>query len=52
MVYEGMLSKEISDKLSISIHTVNGHRQRILEKLGVDNVVEAINYARKLRLLD
>lgn len=52
MVYEGMLSKEISDKLSISIHTVNGHRQRILEKLGVDNIVEAINYARKLRLID
>lgn len=52
MVNEGMLSKEISDKLSISIHTVNGHRQKILEKLHVDNIVEAINYARKLRLLD
>lgn len=52
MVYEGMLSKEISEKLSISLHTVNGHRQKILEKLEVDNIVEAINYAKKLRLLD
>ena len=28
---EGMFSKEISEKLNISIHTVNRHRQNILE---------------------
>ena len=39
---EGMLSKEISEKLNISIHTVNRHRQNILEKLKVDNIIEAI----------
>ena len=39
---EGMLSKEISEKLNISIHTVNRHRQNILEKLQVDNIIEAI----------
>jgi len=51
MVKEGFLSKEISDKLSISIHTVNTHRQRILEKLNVDNSMEAVGYASKLGLL-
>ena len=39
---EGMLSKEISEKLNISVHTVNRHRQNILEKLQVDNIIEAI----------
>ena len=39
---EGMFSKEISEKLYISIHTVNRHRQNILEKLQVDNIIEAI----------
>ena len=39
---EGMFSKEISEKLNISIHTVNRHRQNILEKLRVDNMIEAI----------
>nr|WP_315007474.1 LuxR C-terminal-related transcriptional regulator [uncultured Capnocytophaga sp.] len=39
---QGMFSKEISEKLNISIHTVNRHRQNILEKLQVDNIIEAI----------
>lgn len=52
LVNKGMFSKEISDNLSISIHTVNNHRQNILQKMNTDNVVEAINYARKLGLLD
>lgn len=52
MAKEGMFSKEISDKLSISIHTVNRHRQNILEKMKVDNVVEAIRHARRWGLLE
>jgi len=52
LVNIGMLSKEISNKLSISIHTVNRHRQNILEKMNVDNVMEAINYSRKLGLIE
>jgi DNA-binding CsgD family transcriptional regulator len=51
MVDEGMMSKEISNKLFISIHTVNRHRQNILKKMKVDNLSEAINYAQKLGLL-
>lgn len=51
LVKNGLLSKEISDRLSISINTVNTHRQRILEKLGANNAAEAVSLASKLGLL-
>jgi DNA-binding CsgD family transcriptional regulator len=50
-IKEGKLSKEISDKLFISVHTVNTHRQKILEKLSVNNSIEAIQIAQKLGLI-
>lgn len=49
---QGRLSKEIADRLHISVHTVNTLRQRILCKLKVGNSLEAIKYARILGLLD
>lgn len=52
LVKQGYLSKEISDKLSISVHTVNTHRQRFLEKLGANNSMEAIIFASKYGLLE
>ena len=51
LVKDGFLSKEISDKLAISVHTVNTHRQRLLEKLGANNSLEAVVFASKLGLL-
>ncbi|WP_316838723.1 LuxR C-terminal-related transcriptional regulator [Pedobacter gandavensis] len=51
MVRDGLLSKEISGQLDISVHTVNTHRQRILQKLGVNNSMEAVVYASKLGLV-
>lgn len=51
MADEGLMSKEISDKLFISIHTVNRHRQNILEKMNVNNLSDAIEYAKSLGLL-
>ncbi len=51
LVKKGFLSKEISDKLSISVHTVNTHRQRFLEKLGANNSFEAVILASNLGLL-
>lgn len=50
-VKEGLLSKEISKKLSISLHTVNTHRQNILKKLGANSSIEAIEFAKKLNLV-
>lgn len=52
LVKDGLLSKEISNRLSISLHTVNTHRQRFLEKLGANNSFEAIMFASKFGLLD
>jgi DNA-binding CsgD family transcriptional regulator len=51
LVRDGMLSKEISNELSISVKTVNTHRQRILEKLGANNSMEAVMLASRLGLL-
>ena len=51
-IEQGRPSKEIAEELHISLHTVNTHRQHILEKLGVGNSLEAVKYARILGLLD
>lgn len=37
-------SKSISEKLNISLHTVNTHRRNILRKLGLDSSFELQNY--------
>ena len=52
LIKSGMLSKEISNRLSVSIHTVNKHRQNIMQTMNADHIIEAIEYARKLGLLD
>jgi DNA-binding CsgD family transcriptional regulator len=38
LIAKGLISKEIADKLYISVNTVNTHRQRIIEKLNVSNI--------------
>jgi DNA-binding CsgD family transcriptional regulator len=51
LIKEGYISKEIACKLFLSVHTVNTHRQRILEKLNAATSIEAIRYASNLSLL-
>lgn len=51
LIEEGKRSKEIAEALSISVNTVNRHRQNILEKLQVDNSLQACRTARELKLL-
>ena len=51
LISRGKLSKEIADQLNISVHTVNTHRQHILEKLNADNSMEAVRYASARGLL-
>jgi DNA-binding CsgD family transcriptional regulator len=51
LIAKGLISKEIADKLFISVNTVNTHRQRILEKLDAGNSMEAIKYASDLGLI-
>lgn len=51
LIQEGKASKRIADILGISVHTVNRHRQNIIEKLSVGNCIEAIAAAAAMRLL-
>lgn len=51
LLAKGLISKQIADKLFISVNTVNTHRQRIIEKLNVSNTAEAVQYAGRLGLI-
>lgn len=51
LIRDGKPSKQIADKLGISVHTVNRHRQNIIEKLSVGNSIEAVMAASAMRLL-
>jgi DNA-binding CsgD family transcriptional regulator len=51
LVAVGLASREIADRLYISVATVNNHRQRILEKMGVRNSAQAVRYASELGIL-
>ena len=42
---EGMINKEISDKLDISIRTVETHKNHIMRKLGLKSTVELVKFA-------
>ena len=46
----GDRSKDIAQKLAISIHTVNRHRQNIFDKLNVTNAIEACRVAERAGL--
>lgn len=52
LVAEGKSNKVIGRQLDMSENTVRNHVAAILERLGVDNRVEAIAAARQLGLLD
>jgi DNA-binding CsgD family transcriptional regulator len=45
-IQEGMTSKQIADKLAVSVFTVRNHRSNIFEKARAENVVQLLNYAQ------
>lgn len=49
---EGMSSREIAEKLYISINTVQYHRKQLLHKTDSRNVAELIGKAYRFRLID
>ncbi len=51
LICEGCSTKEIADKLVISLSTVHTHRSNIMEKLGVNNQHELIQFARQSGLI-
>lgn len=51
LIAEGKNSKEIAHELNLSSKTVDSHRQRIMKKLDIHNVVDLTKYAIKEGLI-
>jgi DNA-binding CsgD family transcriptional regulator len=51
LIESGMSSKEIADKLFLSVHTVNTHRRNILQECGKDNISNLIYELKEQGLL-
>jgi DNA-binding CsgD family transcriptional regulator len=51
LIYEGLSSQKISEKLFVSIYTINNHRKNILHKTNCNNTSELLGYALKNGLL-
>jgi two-component system response regulator NreC len=49
---EGLINKEISDKLDISIRTVETHKNHIMRKLGLKSTVELVKYAIRNKIAE
>jgi len=45
LLAEGHNTKQIADKLDVSIKTVETHRQHIMAKLNINNIAELTKYA-------
>lgn len=49
---EGNINKEISDKLDISIRTVETHKNHIMKKLALKSTVEMVKFAIKNKIVE
>jgi DNA-binding NarL/FixJ family response regulator len=52
MFAEGLINKEIADKLFISVRTVESHKNHIMQKLNLKTQVELVKYAIKYNLIN
>lgn len=52
LVAKGLSSKEIANKLHISVHTVNSHRKNITQKTGIRSVAGLAVYAMIHNLIE
>lgn len=48
---DGLLAKEIADRLNISQRTVETHKTNLYKKLGINNTVELVKYAQAIGML-
>lgn len=51
LLAQGLASKQVADRLNISVHTVNRHRQDILATLGVSNSAAAVDMGRRMHII-
>jgi DNA-binding NarL/FixJ family response regulator len=49
---EGLINKEISNKLDISIRTVETHKNHIMRKLGLKSTVEMVKFAIRNKIVE
>jgi DNA-binding NarL/FixJ family response regulator len=52
MLAEGRSNKEIANRLSISVKTVETHRATVMRKLGINSIVELVHYAIRNELVE
>jgi DNA-binding NarL/FixJ family response regulator len=52
MVVDGYTNKEVAEALSISVRTVEAHRQNLFRKMEVDNVVKLVRISLELNLVN
>jgi DNA-binding NarL/FixJ family response regulator len=45
LVCDEQTNKEIADKLNLSLRTIEGHRKRIIDKIGCKSIIGAVMYA-------
>ena len=50
LIVEGLSNKEIADQLSISIRTVDSHKNNIMKKLELKSSIDLVKYAIKNQL--
>lgn len=51
LMAEGMSNKEIADRLFLSLHTIKSHTSSLFEKLEVKRRTQAVETAKKLRII-
>jgi two-component system, NarL family, response regulator NreC len=51
LLAEGKTNKEVAALLNISVYTVETHRNKILQKLGLHNTAELVLYAVRKRII-
>ena len=52
LIAEGLLNREIAERLTISIKTVERHRENIMNKLNLHSRTELVKYAIRKGLID
>jgi DNA-binding NarL/FixJ family response regulator len=50
MIGDGMINREIAEKLNLSIKTVETHRKNINQKLGVNSLIDLITKIKEINL--
>ncbi len=51
LIAQGLINKEIADRLFLSTHTVNTHRKNIMQKLGINNTAGIVLFAVKEKIV-